>query len=372
MDVLVVPGDTPLLDGATLGRLVDTHRVDGADVTLTSTILDDPTGYGRIIRSADGAVEQVVEERDADAATRLIAEVNAGMYVFKAGSLAEDLDALEADNAQGEYYLTDVVGEAVGAGRRVLAEPADSATIAGANDHVQLALAAAHHRRRIAEEWMMAGVRMIDPDRVHLDHDVELAPGVTLYPGVFLESGTTVGEGAVVGPDVFASGSHIGADSRVWYAVLREAHVGRSCNVGPYASLRPGTVLRDGVHIGTFVETKKSDIGEGAKVPHLSYMGDATVGAGSNIGAGTITCNYDGFEKHQTIIGDGVRIGSDTMLVAPVEVGDGAMTAAGSVITHDVEPGAMGVARAKQRNVLGFVERFAARYRSKRSEGTPE
>jgi bifunctional UDP-N-acetylglucosamine pyrophosphorylase/glucosamine-1-phosphate N-acetyltransferase len=191
-----------------------------------------------------------------------------------------------------------------------------------------------------------------------------------LYPGVVLEHGTVVEEGATVGPDVFASGSRIGANSRVWYAVLRDSVIGSGCEVGPYASLRPGSVLKEGAKAGTFVETKNTTVGEGAKVPHLSYMGDATVGPRSNIGAGTITCNYDGFAKHPTTVGAGVFIGSDTMLVAPVTIGDEAMTAAGSVITQDVEPGAMGVARSKQRNILGFVQRFAARYRAGHSEDT--
>jgi bifunctional UDP-N-acetylglucosamine pyrophosphorylase/glucosamine-1-phosphate N-acetyltransferase len=367
-DVLVVPGDTPMLDTETLQTLVDRHREEAASVTLTSTFLDDPTGYGRIVRESDETVRHVVEERDANQVTRRINEVNAGMYVFNAGFFARDLDALETDNAQGEYYLTDVVGLAVDAGRKVGAVPADSRTIAGANDHAQLADAAAHHRRRIANEWMMAGVRMIDPERVYIDHDVELAAGVTLYPGVVLEAGTKVASGAVVGPDVYASGSEIGAGSRVWYAVLRDSVVGPECNVGPYASLRPGSVMEAGAKAGTFVETKNTTVGEGAKVPHLAYMGDATIGPGANIGAGTITCNYDGFAKYPTVIGSDVFIGSDTMLVAPVTIGDGAMTAAGSVITQDVEPGAMGVARSKQRNILGFVQRFAARYRSDHSE----
>lgn len=366
--VLVVPGDTPLLDADTLKRLVHRHLATDAASTLTSTVLDDPTGYGRIIRRPDGSVLEIVEERDADESTRRIQEVNAGMYVFRVSELAEDLAAVTNDNAQGELYLTDVIGVAVARGRMVQAEPADAQVIAGVNDHRQLAAAAAVHRRRIADRWMSEGVRMIDPDAVYLDHDVELAAGVTLYPNVVLEGGSKVEEGATVGPDVFATGSTIGAQSRVWYAVLRESEVGPSCNVGPFASLRPGTVVRDGAHLGTFVETKKTVVGPGAKVPHLAYMGDAIIGARANVGAGSITCNYDGFAKYQTVIGDGAFIGSDTMLVAPVTVGEGAMTAAGSTITLDVPDGAMGVARGRQRNISGFVERMAARYRAKRGE----
>ncbi len=369
--VLVVPGDAPLLDAAVLGRLVDRHREASASLTLTSTVLDDPSGYGRIIRRDDGSVSAVVEERDADPQTRLLDEVNAGMYVFRAGDLAEDLAELEADNAQGELYLTDVIGVASARGGVVVAEPAPAEIIAGVNDHIQLASAAVALRRRIAERWMREGVRMIDPDRVYLDHDVVLAPGVTLYPNVILEAGSTVDEGATVGPDVYASDSRIGPGSRVWYTVLRSSVVGEACTVGPYASLRPGSVIERGAHLGTFVETKNSIVGEGSKVPHLAYMGDATIGARVNVGAGSITCNYDGFAKHRTIIGDGAFIGSDTMLVAPVTIGEGAMTGAGSTISRDVGPGELGVERAKQQNVPGFVERLAARYRARRSDESP-
>ncbi len=369
--VLVVPGDTPLLDGTSLSRLVERHLTASASLTLTSTVLPDPTGYGRIIRREDGSVAAVVEERDAGPETQRIDEVNAGMYVFRAGDLSQDLAALDADNAQGELYLTDVIGVAASRGRAVVAEPAAPEVIAGVNDHVQLAAAAAALRRRIADHWLREGVRMVDPDRVYLDHDVVLAPGVTLYPNVILEGGSTVAEGATVGPDVYASDSRIGPGARVWYAVLRSSVVGEACTVGPYASLRPGSVIERSAHLGTFVETKNSIVGEGSKVPHLSYMGDATIGARVNVGAGSITCNYDGFAKYRTTIGDGAFIGSDTMLVAPVTIGEGAMTGAGSTISKDVGPGELGVERAKQQNIPGFVERLAARYRAKRSEETP-
>lgn len=369
--VLVVPGDTPMLDAATLDRLLASHAAAGASVTVASTELSDPSGYGRVVRREDGSVTGIVEEGDADAATRAIREVNAGMYVFRAGDLARDLSELTTDNAQAELYLTDVVGIAAARGRLVIAEPADPDVVAGVNDHAQLAAAASTHRRRMVERWMAEGVRMIDPDRVYLDHDVTLAPGVTLYPNVILEAGTSVEEGATVGPDVYAAASQIGPGARVWYAVVRSSVVGEACTVGPYASLRPGSVIERGAHLGTFVETKNTTVGEGSKVPHLSYMGDATIGARANIGAGTITCNYDGFAKYRTTIGDGAFIGSDTMLIAPVAIGDGAMTAAGSAISRDVGPGELGVERAKQHNIPGFVERLAARYRAKRTEETP-
>jgi bifunctional UDP-N-acetylglucosamine pyrophosphorylase / glucosamine-1-phosphate N-acetyltransferase len=371
-DVLVVPGDTPLIDGDTLSALIDTRANSGAAMAMLSTVIEDPSGYGRIVRDDTGAVVGIVEQADCDETQLAIQEINAGMYVFDAGTMQRDLAGLRPDNAQGEFYLTDLVAMATGRGDAIAAVRAAPEHVSGVNTHSHLAAAATVLRRRLATRWMDAGVRMIDPSSVYIDADVVLEPGVVLYPGVFLEAGTTVAADAVLGPDVFVSASAIGAGTRVWFSVVRGSEVGEGCEVGPYASLRPGTVLHRNAKLGTFVETKKTVVGEGSKVPHLSYMGDATIGAGSNIGAGSITCNYDGFAKYETIIGDGVFIGSDSMLVAPVTVGDGAMTAAGSVITDDVEPGALGVARGQQRNVPGFVRKMADRYRAQRSGDDPE
>jgi bifunctional UDP-N-acetylglucosamine pyrophosphorylase/glucosamine-1-phosphate N-acetyltransferase len=370
--VLVLPGDTPLVDGRLLSSLVDAHDNHRASVSLLSTVVEDPTGYGRIVRDGSGKVTGIVEQADADAVHSRIDEINSGMYVFDAETMRSDLAAVTPDNAQGEYYLTDLVAIATRRGDTVVALPASPDHVAGVNTHVHLATAGRALQMRIAEHWMAAGVRVIDPAAVYLDADVRIEPGAVLYPGVHLEVGTVVEAGAVVGPDVFASASTIRRGARVWYSVVRGAEIGEECEVGPYASLRPGTVLHRNAKLGTFVETKKTVVGERAKVPHLSYMGDATIGAGTNIGAGSITCNYDGFAKYETIIGDGVFIGSDTMLVAPVTIGDGAMTAAGSTITEDVEPGALGVARGRQRNVTGFVRRMADRYRGPRSGDDPE
>ena len=367
-EVLVVAGDTPLIDGSTLNRLIDAHREEAAVVSLLSTVLDDPHGYGRIVRGAANAVTGVVEQADATPEQVAIREVNAGMYLFNAETMKSDLASVTTDNAQGEYYLPDLVAVSTARGDRVVAVSAGADRVSGVNTHAHLAAAAGVIRRRIAERWMEAGVRLIDPDTTYIDDDVELAPGVVLYPGVHLEAGSRVETNVVLGPDTFVSSSVIGSGSRVWYSVLRGAEVGADCQVGPYASLRPGTILHRGAKLGTFVETKKTVVGEGTKVPHLSYLGDATIGKGSNIGAGSITCNYDGFAKYETVVGDGVFIGSDTMLIAPVTIGDGAMTAAGSAITHDVEPGALGVARGRQRNVAGFVRRLADRYRARGSE----
>ena len=369
--VLVLPGDTPLIDGSTLTGLLDAHQQEGAAVSLLSTVVDDPTGYGRIIRNDGGKVAAIVEQADASASEREIGEINAGMYVFDAVAMRRGLETITSENAQGEYYLPDLVAYSAARGETVLAVRAHPDQVSGVNTHAHLASAAAVLRTRLVEHWMQLGVHMIDPSTVYLDADVRIEPGALIYPGVHLESGTVIEGGARVGPDVFASSSVVREGARVWYSVLRDAEVGKGCEVGPYASLRPGTVLHPNSKAGTFVETKNTVIGEGSKVPHLSYMGDASIGAGSNIGAGSITCNYDGFAKHRTVIGDGVFIGSDTMLVAPVTIGDGAMTAAGSTITDDVEPGALGVARGKQRNVPDFVRRLADRYRASRSGDDP-
>lgn len=367
-EVVVLPGDTPLIDDAALRQLIETHQTEGNATTLLSAVVDDPFGYGRIVRGDGGRVVAIVEQSDADAATRAIREINAGMYVFDAGELIEDIGALEAANAQGEYYLTDVVAAVVARGHTAGAVAVDPVSVMGVNTHRHLAAAATLRRERINGDLMESGVHMEDPSTVYIDHGVVVQPGASIRPNVHLTSGTVVESGAVVGPDVSADASFIGAGARVWYAVLRGARVGAEAEVGPYVSLRPDADLREGSKAGTFVEIKKSIVGSGAKVPHLSYIGDATIGARSNIGAGTITVNYNGFEKFKTEIGEDVKIGSDTMLVAPVVVGDRAMTAAGSVITDDVESDAMAFGRARQVNKPGLAARLWARYRGDSGE----
>lgn len=358
--ILVIAGDTPLFTTATIAALLAAHR--GSATVLTTTV-PDPTGYGRVIRDDSGKVTAIVEEKDADAATRAITEVAMSTYVFDGSSLADSLPRLGRDNAKKEEYLTDVIALlAPVTGFGVV----DHRETLGVNSHDQLAAADAAMRERINLRWMRHGVSMQDPTQVYIDDTVVLHPGVRLLPGVHLEGTTEVAGGAVVGPQTFVSDSTIGAGSRVGYSVVRGATVGEDVEVGPFASLRPGTVLRRGSKAGTFVEIKASEVGEGSKVPHLAYVGDATIGEGSNLGAGTITCNFDGFRKHRTTIGSGVFIGSDTMLVAPVEVGDGAFTGAGSVITRDVPPGSLAVERSQQREVPGYA---AKRARSEQSEG---
>jgi len=356
--VMILYGDVPLLTSGLIEELASLGVEESA--RLVVAVMDDPTGYGRIIRDVEGRVTGVVEERDCTPDQRSIKEVNAGIYAVRAGLLVGALGQITDDNHQGEFYLTDVVGILAGRGDRLTAVEASSQEVQGINSQDQLASAQRELQRRVNQRLMESGVWMLDPERTYIDDTVEVAPGARIYPGVHLEGSTTVGPDARVGPDVFAKDSTIGAGSTVWYAVLRSAVVGDECEVGPFASLRPGTVLARGAKAGTFVETKNTTLGEGAKAPHLSYLGDATIGAGTNIGAGAITCNYDGFEKHHTEIGEDVFIGSDTMLVAPVSIGDGAVTGAGSVITEDVPAGSLAVERAEQREIPGYSERRKA------------
>jgi bifunctional UDP-N-acetylglucosamine pyrophosphorylase / glucosamine-1-phosphate N-acetyltransferase len=360
--VLVVPGDTPLLRPETLRALV--AALPGATAALLTTRMPDPAGYGRVRREGD-RVLGIVEDRDATPEQRAIDEVAVSTYAFEGAALAGALGRLAPDNDQGEYYLTDAIGLLAASGTVRGVPVADPAQVQGVNSHAQLAQVAADVRRRINAAWMAAGVWMLDPERVYLDAAVSLEAGARLYPEVHLEGNSTVAAEATVGPQVFAVDSAIGPGARVWYAVLRGAEVGEGAQVGPFASLRPGTRLASGSKVGTFVETKNTVVGRGSKVPHLSYMGDATIGEEANVGAGTITCNYDGRNKHHTIIGDRAFIGSDTMLVAPVQIGDDAVTGAGSAITRDVPAGALAVERSQQREVLGYAAKKAQRARGK-------
>jgi bifunctional UDP-N-acetylglucosamine pyrophosphorylase/glucosamine-1-phosphate N-acetyltransferase len=341
-DLLVVCGDVPLLTTATLSALATEHRVVDAAATMLTARVPDPSGYGRVVRGADGTVARIVEEADAYESELALDEINPSIYCFRRGLLAPALRRLSPENAQGEYYLTDVVGVLRDAGHRVHAvETDDPMETIGVNDRAQLAAAEAALRGRINERWMRAGVSMTDPERTYVDYDVEIGSDVRILPGTILAGHTVVGAGAVIGPDVQLVDTVVGRAALVRQTVASECEIGDDASVGPYVSLRPGTRLAAGVHVGTFVEIKNSDVGEGAKVPHLSYVGDAEIGAGSNIGAGNITANYDGRRKHRTRIGRGVHTGSNTVFVAPVEVGDDARTGAGAVVTRDVPPGAM-------------------------------
>jgi bifunctional UDP-N-acetylglucosamine pyrophosphorylase/glucosamine-1-phosphate N-acetyltransferase len=356
--VVVTYGDVPLLDGATLADLLARHAASGAAVSVLTAHVDDPTGYGRVLRDATGAVTAIVEHKDADRAQRAITEINSGIYAFDAGVLRSALARVGTANVQGEKYLTDVLSVARADGLPVGAVTTDDVwQVEGVNDRVQLAALGGELNRRVLVCWMRAGVTVVDPATTWVDVTVALEPDVTLLPGTMLHGATEVARDAVIGPDSTLVDCLVGEGARVVRTHGSGARIGAGASVGPFTFLRPGTELGETGRIGAFVETKKAVIGRGSKVPHLSYVGDATIGEESNIGAATIFVNYDGVDKHATTVGDHVRIGSDTMLVAPLRIGDGAYTAAGSVITKDVPPGAMAVARGTQRNVDGWVER---------------
>ncbi|HLV72902.1 MAG TPA: bifunctional UDP-N-acetylglucosamine diphosphorylase/glucosamine-1-phosphate N-acetyltransferase GlmU [Vulgatibacteraceae bacterium] len=359
--VVVTNGDHPLLRGRTLDALVRTHESEGNAVTVLTTEMPDATGYGRMIRSADGAVEAIVEHKDATEEQRAVNEINVGMYAFDGALLADALKRVTTDNAGGEEYLTDVVAILRGDGHRAGAHlVADWVETQGVNDRVQLAQARRQLNDRILEAHMRAGVTIVDPATTWIDVDVTVEQDAEILPGTQLHGRTHVGEGARVGPGCTLTDTRVGAGASVVNSVCAESEIGPEATVGPFAYLRPGTRLARKSKVGAYVETKNADLGEGAKVPHLTYVGDAEIGEGSNIGAGSVFVNYDGVDKHRSVIGSHVRVGSDNMIVAPVEVGDGAYTAAGSVIVQDVPPGAMAVARARQRNVEGWVERRRA------------
>ncbi|PRY49333.1 bifunctional UDP-N-acetylglucosamine pyrophosphorylase/glucosamine-1-phosphate N-acetyltransferase [Geodermatophilus tzadiensis] len=356
--VLVVNGDAPLLREQTVTALVEAHRAAGAALTVLTARVEDPTGLGRIVRDGSGAVTGIVEERDATPEQRAITEVNAGVYVGDAAAFRGALARIGQDNDQGEVYLTDVVGLLVGDGETVAGAPAeDPDDVLGCNDRRELAARRRTLNDRVLDELMRAGVTVVDPATTWVDVTATVAADALLEPGVQLRGTTSVAAGAVVGPDSTLVDTTVGEGASVVRSHVLGAVVGPQAVVGPFSYLRPGTDLARGAKVGAFVETKNARVGEGSKVPHLSYVGDATLGRGTNVGAATVFVNYDGMAKHHTTVGDHVRIGSDTMLVAPVTVGDGAYTAAGSVITQDVPPGAMGVARAAQRNVAGWVRR---------------
>ncbi len=355
--VLVLPGDAPLLTPASLAALIAEHEESGAAATLLTSIVEDPTGYGRVVRRPAGssAVQRVVEHKDAGPDELAIAEVSALVYAFDATLLRDAVGRLSTDNAQGEEYLPEVVTIFVTDGRPVRARLAAATETAGVNDRVQLAAAHRAYNGRLLEEHMRAGVSVLDPASTWVDATVTLAPDVTLKPNVQLHGDTQIDSGAVIGPDSTLTDTRVGAGSVLHRTVAVRSRIGADVTVGPFAYLRPGTDLADQVHVGTYVEIKASDVGLGSKVPHLSYVGDASIGEHSNIGAATVFVNYDGVHKHRSIVGSHARTGADNMFVAPVEVGDGAYTAAGSVIDTDVPPGALGIGRARQRNVAGWV-----------------
>jgi bifunctional UDP-N-acetylglucosamine pyrophosphorylase/glucosamine-1-phosphate N-acetyltransferase len=357
--VVVTAADVPLLDTATLSALITEHTGDGgAAVTVLTSTADDPTGYGRILRTNDGQVTAIVEQKDASAEQRAITEVNSGVYAFDHAHLAAALTELRPNNSQGELYLTDVIGIARRAGLPVRGSlVSDAVLVAGCNDRVQLSALGRELNRRIVREHQLAGVTVVDPDTTWIEVGVRIAADVTVEPGTQLRGGTVIEEDATIGPDSTLTDTVVRAGASVIRTHADGADIGAGATVGPFSYLRPGTVLGADGKLGAFVETKNALIGAGSKVPHLTYVGDAEVGEGTNIGCSSVFVNYDGEHKNRTVVGDHVRIGSDTMLIAPVRVGDGAYTGAGTVIKRDVPPGALAVSAAEQRNIEDWVLR---------------
>lgn len=360
-DVVILSGDVPLLGPAELAGILARHREGRAAATLLTAVLEDAAGYGRVVRAEDGLVDRIVEHADATHDERRIGEINSGTYVFAAAALRAALPRIGTHNAQGEKYLTDAIGILRAEGRPVAAAVADDpAVVAGINDRVQLAEAERVLNARIVRGHQRAGVTIRDPRTTWIDVDVTIGEDSEILPGTQLRGATTIGRGAVVGPDTTLTDTEVGDLAVVTRTDATLAVIGTASTVGPFAYLRPGTVLGPAGKIGTFVETKNSTIGKGSKVPHLSYVGDAEIGEGTNLGASTITANYDGTHKHRTRIGSHVHTGVHNSLVAPVEIGDDATIGAGAVVRKDVPPGALAVSVAPQRNVEGWAARHAA------------
>jgi bifunctional UDP-N-acetylglucosamine pyrophosphorylase/glucosamine-1-phosphate N-acetyltransferase len=354
--VLILCGDTPLLRGETLQGLVAFHRENGAALTVLTAVMDDPRGYGRVVRDSDGRVLRIVEQKDATPEEQALCEINSGIYCMESGFLFANIDSLGSDNAQGEFYLTDLVAIAVKQGLACLGRcTGDADEIMGVNDRAQLAEASRILRRRINHELMFSGVSLIDPGHTYIDHGVVIGPDTVVHPNCAISGATVVGTGCTIENGVSITGCTIGDKCQIKAgSVLEDSELHAEVSVGPMAHLRPGTILNDHVKIGNFVETKKIVMGEGSKASHLTYLGDAEIGSNVNIGCGTITCNYDGINKHRTVIGDDVFIGSDVQLVAPVSVGRNSLVAAGTTVTIDVPPDSLALSRVPQVNKVGW------------------
>lgn len=356
--VVVAAGDAAYLTEADLRSLVNHHQETKASATILSSILENPYGYGRVVREASGQIRRIVEDKDCSPEEALICEVNSSVYCFEKRVLFDALSRITPDNVQGEYYLTDVIEVMIQEGFRVEAVVSEDPLAAqGINTRCQLAEAERIYRDRIRERLMLSGVTMVDPETTFVDFDVVIRQDTTILPFSVIQGKTVIGEDCTIGPFARIVDSKVSSGATISNAVVIEAEVGKDVSVGPYAYLRSGTVLAERAKIGTFVEIKKSTVGKGSKVPHQTYLGDATVGEGVNIGAGTITCNYDGFHKYPTIISDEAFVGSNANLVAPVKLGKGAYVAAGSTITQDVPEGALGIGRGQQRNIQSWAAR---------------
>ncbi len=359
--VLILCGDVPLLRAETLREMSTCHERSGATITVLTALFDNPYGYGRVVKGADGSILRIVEEKDADDAERKIVEINSGIYCVESGFLFDAIARLTNDNAQGEYYLTDIVRMAADAGLKCLSFPvSDSMEVMGVNDRVQLAEAAAVIRSRTNRALMYSGVTIIDPVNTYIDKGVRIGADTIVYPNVHIKGSTEIGGNCVVEPSAVIRNCRIGNGVTVKAgSVMTDSVLHDDVSVGPMAHLRPGTELMRHVKIGNFVETKKAVIGEGSKASHLTYLGDAVIGSGVNVGCGTITCNYDGVKKHRTVIEDDVFVGSDVQFVAPVTVGRGSLIAAGTTVTKDVPPDSLAIARTPQVNKEGWVKERA-------------
>ncbi|MBI5562021.1 MAG: bifunctional UDP-N-acetylglucosamine diphosphorylase/glucosamine-1-phosphate N-acetyltransferase GlmU [Deltaproteobacteria bacterium] len=361
-DVLILSGDVPLITHETVDGLVRFHRGGGKGrpaLTLVTAVVAEPSGYGRIIRDENNSVVRVIEEKDCKGGERRIQEVNAGIYIVRSEFLFENLKKLKNRNAASEYYLPDLIGMAVKAGRKARAlTHIDAGEVMGINNRVELAEANRIMRERIADELMRSGVTIIDPLNAYIDSGVKVGADTVIYPGAHLLGHTVIGADCVIEEGSRIKDSAVGSGSTVRsYSIIESTMTGKDVAIGPFARLRPGNVIADKVRIGNFVEVKNSSVGKGTKANHLSYIGDAVVGAGVNIGAGTITCNYDGAKKHRTVIEDGAFIGSDTQLVAPVRVGKGAYVGSGTTVTKDVPPGALVITRVKERVIEDWAKK---------------
>lgn len=352
--VLIAASDMPLLDSDTLSQLLAFHNASGNGATVLTTVLDDPTGYGRIIRDSEGNVLRIVEQKDANSSELAVHEVNTSVYVFDAAVLSKAIADLKSDNAQGEFYLTDALETAKQDGAVGAFAAPDPLSVEGVNDRVQLAALAKAHNIRVCEQWMRAGVEILDPQTTWIEDDVEIGRDAVILPGSFLQGHTVIGENAVVGPYTTLIDAVVDDEAVVERSRVQESHIGRGTNIGPWTYLRPGNEFGEGAKAGAFVEMKKAHIGNGTKVPHLSYVGDAELGDHTNIGGGTITANYDGVHKNRTKIGAGCHVGAGNLFVAPVEVGDNVTTGAGSVLRHEVPSDSMVYSENTQHNVEGW------------------
>ncbi|WP_336776689.1 bifunctional UDP-N-acetylglucosamine diphosphorylase/glucosamine-1-phosphate N-acetyltransferase GlmU [Paenibacillus sp. MMO-58] len=370
---IVICGDTPLVRAETIQSMLALHTSSGAAATVLTASFDNPTGYGRVIRGADGAVQRIVEQKDCSAEEAAVKEINTGTYCFDNKKLFAALAEVKNENAQGEYYLTDVIGIFRDAGDTVQAYcTPDLAEAIGVNDRVALADAERFMRERINRKHLIEGVTIIDPANTYIEADVRIGADTIIYPGTVLRGKTVIGEDCVIGPQADITDSEILSGAAVKYSTVADSVVGKDSTVGPYANLRPGSKLGEGCKVGDFVELKNATLGDGSKVSHLSYVGDAVVGKDVNIGCGAITVNYDGFNKAITEIGDNAFVGSNVNLIAPVKLGEGAYVVAGSTITHDVPSGDLAIARQRQENKAGYADKIRARAKAKKERSKKE